>query len=712
MKVISFLFLVLSFSFLSAQNYEYKKYKYTWENEKPDVSKMTDAFSSEDLVVVDEKVKLNVIDRFTQTLTKNCIIKINNAKGIKSLSELKLPESFDIAADKYIASQGRESKTKVPYISKLKIIYYAARTLKKNGEIINIPLESKSEKVLWVDPDGLRIQDPSYLFINKDLEVGDIFEYTYQVEFQGRYGFNLFYFSNETPKQNTSFEIRYSPIHLFEDYEVINNSNGADSSLVITSIYDEIKSKKTWIYTYKFKDLNAINYPVNTRCGKELPHVFVDLNFLSFYGTNNTPYETLIYADRGSKFEWLFLGQNDSLGYQQPVYDQQHAAVRKFLTKFPVDANNDIYYRSLCDSLNAQKFVTAESMKYSSDMQYSLSSGEWLTRRKIIEEFMHELYWELLNEKKRTTYFVSVQDNRLGEIIFKKHGEYKYEHALFGVPDGKGIKLILPRYHGLKYNTDELPFYLEGVNAAVSGVHYEGFNLIRVTKAKDFQRLSKVINFIKTAGSSENENVRTESGEFKIDLDSAIIRVNLKENLNGQFSTIIRPLYFNDAVDSTVNPLYFKKCTAKPNATNIKIKSTYKSNTFPFKHSFSCSEDIILKGTNELPLVNWFSFTFDSSIKDLPNYNYYFDFRYSDVYNYLLKFNKPVNIENISDLTKSLNNKYFEIISNLVKQDENTYLVSVQVKVKQAMLPKEDGQLLVDFVRELNLLNNVILKIK
>jgi hypothetical protein len=71
-----------------------------------------------------------------------------------------------------------------------------------------------------------------------------------------------------------------------------------------------------------------------------------------------------------------------------------------------------------------------------------------------------------------------------------------------------------------------------------------------------------------------------------------------------------------------------------------------------------------------------------------------------------------VNIVNAQDFTKSINNKYFELTSNLVKQGENSYLLAVSTKVKEDFLLKADGQLLLDFVNELQALNNSVLKLK
>ncbi|MCW3086331.1 MAG: hypothetical protein JWP12_3697 [Bacteroidetes bacterium] len=707
------LLLLFACSFAFAQNLDFKKNVYQWPDAKPDLSKMSASFAKEDVVIIDENVQFFLVDRITQTLKKNCVMKINSVNGSAQLSTITLPESFDVAADKYFSQQGLDSKTKVPYIYKYKIVSYAARILKPDGKVVEIPIDLKLDNVYWTYYDGRRLQDYLYHFANKGLEAGDVLEYNYEVQFQGQYGYNLFYFNNELPKQNLTFEVRYSPVFKFEEYDIVCNANGADSALTISSVYDNVRAKKIWIYTYHLKNLAALNYPINSRCGKQLPHLFMDLSFVSYYGISHVPTDFVYHIHRGPKFEWIAGARGDSIGFQRPLYDKQHAAIRKFLTKIPADASNEVFYRSLCDSLNSQKFVSNISMRYGENPQYAVSSGEWLVKGKLMEEQLMELYWELLNEKHRPTYFIKLQDKRLGELQFNIHSEYKYEHGLYGLQDGKVVKLILPRFNGLQYNAEELPFYMEGSNAAVSGTNYQYFDISTFTTAGDYEDVSRVVNFIKTPGSSENENVRTENGVFRINLDSANVHADLKENLNGQFSTIIRPLYAHDIIDSTVNPVYFKKCTDKPHAKNVKIKPSYSSNSFPFKHSYNCSEDLALDGSSAIPLSNWFSFTLNTGmITQLPNFDYYVDFKYSDVYNYMLQFNKPVDVKNSADFKKSLNNAYFEVTSSLTKQSDTSYLLSVSVKIKQDAIPKADGQLLVDFVKELQGLNSASLQLQ
>ena len=160
-------------------------------------------------------------------------------------------------------------------------------------------------------------------------------------------------------------------------------------------------------------------------------------------------------------------------------------------------------------------------------------------------------------------------------------------------------------------------------------------------------------------------------------------------------------------LDSTISPVYCKKCSEKPSASNIKIRTLSRSNIFPFKHSFSVTEDIPFT-TSLIPLKGWYSFIFNSVLfSKKPNFDFYFDFKSSDIYNHLFSFNKPVEILNVSAFTKSIQNNYFELSSNFVKQNESTYLLNVIVKVKQSVLPEKEGQLLVEFTEALDYLNNL-----
>ena len=694
-----YIFICVNFLFSSiiySQDFSFKKEKYIWPDTSPSLIKQTNEFVSEDIVIIDEDVKLNLTDRTTQKLNKNCILKINTEKGAKEFKSIALPESFDIGADKYLDQQGRKKNIQAPYIYDFKIIYFAARVLKKSGEVFNLTANVAYNKSIRVDWDGDRSENFNYIFSFDNFESGDIVEYNYEIDFKGRYGGNLFFFNGAFPKQNLSFQIKYSLDKKYKDEQIVYNANGADSALT-KSLVDE-KIVTTSLFSYNFKDLQAINYPVNSCSGKKLPYVYADLNFLNYIGLSGTNI-SMVYRNRGSNFEWPFL---QTLAIKETNYNKQDASLRKFLSAIPRDqsnTDNSVFLSKLCDTLNTLKFVSAESMKNSENSQYSVGSAEWLLKGKLIEEFMSDIYWRLLTESKISKNFIYVQDKRLGENRTDRRTSRKYEHELFGIDNGKSILFIMPRIDGMKYNLDEIPFYFEGTTAALMNYDVKGG--------------LGVVNFIKTSSSSENENVRTENGMFKINLDSNVVNASIKVNLNGQFSTIIRHTYLNESIDSTVNPIYFKKCTDKPNAKNISIRKTLASNAFPFKNSFACTENISYPNASEIPMTNWFSFTISKHIiPEKSNFDYYFDFQYTDMYNYMLEFNKPTDILNSDDFIKSIENDYFELSSKLTKQSETTYLLNVVVKVKKPIMVKSDGQMLVDFANELDKLNSLTLKVK
>ncbi|HRG38531.1 MAG TPA: hypothetical protein PK289_08370, partial [Bacteroidia bacterium] len=113
------------------------------------------------------------------------------------------------------------------------------------------------------------------------------------------------------------------------------------------------------------------------------------------------------------------------------------------------------------------------------------------------------------------------------------------------------------------------------------------------------------------------------------------------------------------------------------------------------------------------PLKNWFSFTYNKNIiTQKPNADYYVDFKYTDSYNYMFEFNKPIEISNIDAFSKNINNTYFDLSSKLVKQSDASYLLSVIIKVKKDVVPENDGQKLVELANNLEELNGMVLKLK
>ena len=158
--------------------------------------------------------------------------------------------------------------------------------------------------------------------------------------------------------------------------------------------------------------------------------------------------------------------------------------------------------------------------------------------------------------------------------------------------------------------------------------------------------------------------------------------------------------------------LYFKKCTDKPKAQQVKIKLSSKITEYPFRHNFNCSEKIALDSRAQLNLANWFSFIIPTTLTDAPKHDYYFDFENTDAYNFVLNFSRPTEIENISEFSRDMDNETFGLQSSISKQNENSYLVKVEVIVKTRKLAQVNADELVKLSKALNDLNNFTLVLK
>jgi hypothetical protein len=454
-------------------------------------------------------------------------------------------------------------------------------------------------------------------------------------------------------------------------------------------------------HSYKFKSLKAIKYPQNCLAGKTLPHVTANIYSFNRHFFNQTLVSTkYVYS---TKYNWFIIP--DSLINKERVYDKYGANLRRFTSRFadnPSDTNKLLFLNQLTDTINSYKFLSSENMHYAQDAQYSISSSERLLKQQLVEEFVGDVYSDVLFEKNVFYYKANIQDRRLGMHTTAHRAHESYELEFIAIPVKKSFKYYLPRFNGLKYFPDELPFYYEGAFCALFPQ-----NTKASSKKEDLQNLK----FINTPISTYNENIRSENAVFKINLDSSIVHASIKENLNGQFSTILRHYYNKECIDSTIKTAYFKKCTEKPRASNQFIKLNNQSKIYPFRTSYICSENISIS-KDKIDLSNWFSFLLsEEDFKNKITQDYYLDFTYTDTYNFLLEFNKPVTITNLNDLNTSLTNEYFEISSIISKQSEEKYLLAITTKAKQYVLPQQKTNILIEYVKQLNKLNSLNIKL-
>lgn len=680
---------------LQSQNLNFKSENYTWPDANKNFDIIPDSLKNDGAVILNDDITLNFANAFVK---RRQAVKILNEEGLNYFKSVSLPQNFDITnQNNPYYKQGRFAKRLIPFIYDYKISYFAARII-RNKIITEIPVKVTTNKVYWVKYNGEKTYDYEYVFDFNDLQVGDIIEYSYKAEIKGTYDTEQFYLNDYFPKLNTKLSIKIIAPGSLSRTEMVLNHNIDSSQYTKTDVPDKSFTYQNFYYT--FKNLKAIKYSQNILAGKTLPHVTA-----SAYNVNRHSLDRTMSSSKyifSTRYSWFVIP--DSLNEKEKVYDKYGANLRKFIAKFPDNPNDSSktqFFSQFIDSINTYKYLTAEQMHYNQEAQYILASSERLMKRELPQEFVSELYADILFEKNIFYYKANVQDRRLGIHTSANRSHEDYELEFFALPVKTSFKFYVPRFKGIKYFPDELPFYYEGSFCAL---------FPKNTKAANYKEGLQNIKFIKTPASTYNENVRTENALFKVNLDSSIIHASIKTTLNGQFSSILRHYYNKDVVDSTIKTEYFKKCVDKPDASEKQIKLTSQSKIFPFKSSYACSENIKIS-KEYIDLSNWFSFALDKeNFKEPITQAYFLDFTFTDSYNFLFEFNKPTDITNLEEFNKKLHNDFFEVSSILNKQENNKYLLTLSTKAKQYVLPEEKTNYLIEYLNLLSQIN--LLKLK
>jgi len=703
------LILVLVAGNVSGQKTFFGEAPVSWEEyPAPSIPEDLSKYEVPGLVIINDQTEFYFYGARNEKLVRNITYKINTAKGLETSGTLKLPESFDQAYDAGF-KQGRYARIKAPFIREYAVTKFSARKFSRNRWTV-IPFELKYEKIRWIKSSG----DFAGEFMNEDLsvfrmqglEAGDIVQVVYEATFNSDYGNNLFYFNSAYPKLNCEYTFIYRVDKRMGSYNFILPMRMSDTCIKKTSN----PGKDYAVYTCKIglKNLKGINYAGNSFQGNTLPHVFADFRFYrvlsgSFPLDGGRVYEFEYFRPRN--FEWVIFA--DTTNHYTKVYDKQFAAIRKFVSKMPpvkiADTTNVVFFKALCDTFNNFRYISNNQLFYNEANLRDVYSGDHILKRRLVEQHQWKLYKDILNDNKVFYNVVNIQDRRFGEHSVNYRTSYAYEHNLIAIPSGTTYIYFMPRYNGLKYHLNELPFYLEGSLALLNPQNFQ-----EESKNKN----GNFFKFIKTHKGTCNENTRTENVSVAISLDSLKADLVIKEALSGQFSTLLRHLYLNEAIDSTVPRYYYKKCTDKPLASGARVKLSSKMTDFPFRYNFNCTERIKLEDKNYLSLENWFSFLVSrSSFPELPTHDYYMDFDFSDSYNFLLNFNEPVSITNAAFFKRNLNNEFFELESEVLKQSETSWLLKVKLVVKQMKIPESGMDQLEELLKELDALNGFSLEL-
>lgn len=502
-------------AFPGQRDFQWPDYNFSY-NAVPDSLKNEDAvILNEQLTVTDSKIRRRVV------------VKIQTEAALQEFKIIQLPENFDLTNSPNWYLQGRFKGRKDPFIYAFKISYFAARVIKPNKKHNEQPLKFKSEKVCWIDWDGTRVYDYLHNFDIEELEVGDILDYTYEANVDWNFNQNVIHPNSKYPKLNYDLEVKAGIRADIKNIELVYNYKMPPASFKKT--IQNKNGDQVHCFTYHFdylKGYNTINY---IRSGSTLPSISVNHGRYSTISSSNS--NNFVYAF--DKYKWrLFIDTTKT-----SLFDKYHANIRKFLSAFPVDPSDTSgngFMTMLVDTLNKLKFITTESMKYGDIPQYALPSSEQLVKGRMTEEFVIKNYSDFLSEREIYYYKGIIIDKRKGVINPEYRNQASLERNLIVVPEKRAFKYYIPRHRGVTYLPDELPFYFENTSCALMPCSH-------CNRKNEKLQLS----FIIIPKSSFNQNTRSESGSIKISTDSLKMNLFIKENLSGQFSTLLRHYYNN-----------------------------------------------------------------------------------------------------------------------------------------------------------------------
>jgi len=699
-KTILFISIIACSCAFSQSNF-YKNNAFDW-NQFPQIKNLAKSTFSETTVIDDHTDIVFHLEK--SEIRRLQTYYVSDNRSALELSTYALPDDFDSAFSNFMQTQGRKDLNKGAELDDFVLKQFGARALTKDGWV-NLKVDYKFKKRRWLQSNGEIKYDQVPVLSIEGVGPGTVLQIYYSAVFQGSYGNNIFYLYGNYPKLNTEYYFEYSVDSRLNEFKFSKVFMISDS--LVTHREEKQNGFTRHMLKVRVANLKANLYSKNCREAETLPHVVFSFELYNMiknkFHDNGAIINDYVYV-RARDFEWINM-QDTNYNYEK-VYVKHFTDLRKFMKTLPVfkrDSGIVGFLKTFRDTIAQFRFISENQIFMNEENLLDVGLLDHIGRRRITEEsfvLLNEMLWE----GKRFYYAATVMDKRFGNHSAVIRAHRPYEGFFPIIPEKDRYHFLLPRPNGVNLYPNELPYYFEGGVAALAPRNFAN---------TDSNRLGKNFKFIRLQEGTANENTRTENASFSVNFEKKEISYKGKVNLSGQFSTILRHLYLKQAIDSTIEPYYFKIATDKPGAKNQQIKLSAKTTDYPFRHSFICSETLPLSNNISISLKDWFSFPLSKKVIPLsPRLDYYFDFTYTDIYNFVLIFEKPAEITNADAFTKKMTNEYFDLQSAIQKQENGNYLLSVRFQVKQPCLKVKDVSLLEEQLTALEELNNFSCQIK
>lgn len=655
--------------------------------EKIDIPK---EFKKYDAVILEEQL---AFARTNSGISRHVRIKIQSKKGLEKYKKICLPESPDPTESIFLVPRYKAEKIHYPLGAPDMIVYFAARIIHPDGTIKEIKARDSLVKHTLQEFGETR-KYFNYYYIFDELKVGDEIDifYSYREIYYHNSFFNptfntwvpfRIFFNSEIPK--IKYDLRLSA--------TVQNSvkfTFENNALPLDTLYEKNLNQKDIILHWHYENLMPIKNIWNSHLYEELPHVkFYGAGDLVAKNSNNEAIGILEYP-------WNYvLRPYVGLKLKYDGYDRHFASITAY---------NNLHREVLANCADTgyinrvnyfHEYINHQ-FKFSDDVDYIKGDdilnprlGKFIESKTLRRIGRNNLYKEILNRFDVPYYLVAVADKRIASIDFNKFNYGFGIPGIYCVTDQSGMYFIQPKNHQFGHHMNEFPFY------------YEGCPMILIPQREPEQRILNLgiaylpnLVYVNSPSSNENDNSRKINSMISVKLSENKVDFNTKVSLSGQFSTLTRGFYSDEYIDSSVSSLYYKKFyQISPTTKLLNLAKTSEDSLFPYSTNFkaSYSDASLIKKTNDsvyvLKLTELVQHAIEMNIDTLVENSFYPDFKQTDIYRYMIKFDQPIKLLD-HDLNISIDNALGKYSFTVTQKSETDLMLESYLQITSDKVTK------------------------
>lgn len=537
-----------------------------------------------------------------------------------------------------------------------------ARTIKPSGKIIDLA----AKEIVRLEYEGKyehqRLKE--LRFAIPGVEVGDEIETIYTIK-RNEFVYNGdLYLHTNLPTMHSIYTM-YLPRQLKTE---ILSYNGMPEPKKIEEINNNILqwsmtglvSVKNDLYSQKWRDLPYVTYVIR-----------------SLYTTNGgitNSYPLVI--NKWSELYKAYDNTFSDLNYQmRKNSDGLDKIVNSKLAQANLTASADKFkylYSFINDSI---------AVVYMDETESNNPSGYFLTERRINHHNLHVLYRNLFKKLGLKYYVCFARNKYQGEIdpTVLAPGFVTDVFYCFKDTIGKDV-FVYPSYPGIKYELNELPYYL-----------YDSYAFMAY--GKDFNALDIEVKKTKISKVSERFNSHSIAYDIKIDSGQEKMKATVKESFSGVLSSEYKYFLLKNLNDEKTLYSGLGRKVYKP---EVNINKPYQ---FEIRYDTECQlnqhkidTDIISISLDSLLIHN----VLKVNEIEKRKIAYYPPYEMSDEISCLIDFGKPVELLNANQINQKHQSKFGEYYINFEQKGESIIKFTSNYVIKKDYLAAEDYHLVLE----------------